>query len=362
MPSHRPARPALARLRQMARMDLQGPQLVEPVLQTLHQLVGFDAGGYVYPGSDGVLQAHMEAPELNARVPDYFDPRILRSERELFHRSLSRFDEAVHHEHGPQMLEQLLKVPYAELLRSDFYNVVLRPAGVATWASLVLRTQQGQGIGTLILYRGTGSPPFRREELDTLAPVEASLAHMLKPGALPTGDREVQGSGLIIVTAKGRVQWISPEAGTLMQQAFGWRWRSSADALPATVRTLLRKLEPGQPGERPPPPRTDLCNAQGWFSLSATPMTAATGKRQVVALQVTRHVARGARLLSALRALDLPQRQHELAWWLARGLSEAQIAERMCISANTVVYHRRQLYNRLGVQDRRELMRRLDRG
>jgi DNA-binding CsgD family transcriptional regulator len=75
-----------------------------------------------------------------------------------------------------------------------------------------------------------------------------------------------------------------------------------------------------------------------------------------VALHITRRMARGARLLSALQALGLPRRQQELAWWLARGLSESQIAERMGISANTVVYHRRQLYNRLGLQGRQELL------
>ena len=56
-------------------------------------------------------------------------------------------------------------------------------------------------------------------------------------------------------------------------------------------------------------------------------------------------------------ALELPQRQHELAWWLARGLPEPQIAQRMKISLNTAVYHRRQRYNRLGVMGKEELMR-----
>ena len=60
-----------------------------------------------------------------------------------------------------------------------------------------------------------------------------------------------------------------------------------------------------------------------------------------------------------LRALKLPQRQHEMAYWLARGLPEAQIAERMGISANTATYHRRQIYTRLGVHNRQELQARL---
>jgi DNA-binding CsgD family transcriptional regulator len=51
----------------------------------------------------------------------------------------------------------------------------------------------------------------------------------------------------------------------------------------------------------------------------------------------------------------LPQRQHELAYWLARGLPEDKIAAHMSISANTTRYHRRQIYDRLGVRNRQEL-------
>jgi len=343
----------------MAGLDLQGPQLIAPVLQALHALVPFDAGGYVHAGSDGVLQTHLEDPGIRAREVDYFDPRILRSEGQMFHCSLRDLGHTVHLGSGPLLLEQLLKVPQSRMLRSDFYNVVLRPSGVTDWATLVLRAG-GQRVGTLILYRYAGAPPFTREELDVLAPLQAHLARVLLPGDLDAHDSEVVATGLVIATDRGRLQWVSPEAETLMQQAFGWRWRGAAGALPAPLQELLRRLHaPALPGEALPLPQMELSNAQGWFSLRATRMAAATdpqGARQAVALHITRRMARGARLLSALQALGLPRRQQELAWWLARGLSESQIAERMGISANTVVYHRRQLYNRLGLQGRQELL------
>ena len=83
------------------------------------------------------------------------------------------------------------------------------------------------------------------------------------------------------------------------------------------------------------------------------------GKSQSVGIHITQRIPRAVQLLPALRALQLPQRQYELAYWLARGLPEAQIAERMGISANTATYHRRQIYMRLGVQNRLELQARL---
>ena len=343
----------------MAELDVQGPQFIEPVLKVLHALVAFDAGGYMHPAGDGVLQTYLEDPGIRAREADYFDQRILRSEGKVLRSSLRHLGHTVHLGAGPLLLAQLLKVPHAELLRSDFYNVVLRPSGVTDWATLVLR-RGGQRVGALVLYRQAGSPPFTRDELDVLAPLEPALARVLQPGGLDEGDGEVLDSGLLIATDKGRLQWLSPEAETLMRQAFGWRWRGATGTLPGPLQELLRRLHaPALPGEPLPLPQMDWGNAQGWFSLRATRMAAATGHRQdrqAVALHITRRVARGARLLSALQALGLPQRQHELAWWLARGLPESQIAARMGISANTVVYHRRQLYNRLGLQGRQELL------
>lgn len=84
-------------------------------------------------------------------------------------------------------------------------------------------------------------------------------------------------------------------------------------------------------------------------------MTAASGEGHSVSIHITQRAPRVARLLPALRMLGLPQRQHELAYWLVRGLPEDQIAARMGISANTTTYHRRQIYTRLGVQTRQEL-------
>ncbi|CAM4246360.1 hypothetical protein BOMU111920_17880 [Bordetella muralis] len=142
-----------------------------------------------------------------------------------------------------------------------------------------------------------------------------------------------------------------------MPLAFGWRWRRGAE-LPAAVKALLQRLTP-RPGVLPLPPYMDWCNAQGRFSLRAVRLAAALGHGEAVGVYITQHVARGVRLMSALNALRLPQRQYELAYWLARGLSESQIAQRMGISLNTVVYHRRQLYNRLGASHRIELLTKL---
>lgn len=358
------ARAAIARLHGMACLDATGPQLIEVVLQELHQLIDFDSGGYFHPDNHGELDAYMEAPQMRRAMPAYFDDRILRSERQVLRRSTRQFAEAARHEHGPQLLEQLVKVPMDELWRSDFYNVVLRPAGVMDCVRLILRTPQGRSIGALTLYRHEGSRRFLREDVQVLARLEACLAQVLQPGELDAGDCEVQDTALLVTTPMGQLLWASPEARQLMALAFGARWRQHT-GLPPNVQALLQRLACIRQGDiagggiAQDPPQFDLRHAAGWFSLSATPLAAAAGAAQAVGVHLTRRIPRPVHLLATLRTLDLPQRQHEMAYWLARGLPETRIAERMGISSNTAVYHRRQLYARLGVHSRPELLARL---
>lgn len=343
----------------MACLDAGGVQFIEPLLQELRRVVGFDFGCMLYPGSGGDLMNYAQEP-MQSVAAQYFDARILRSERQVLARSPRDFGEVVRHEHGPKLLRELMAVPMAELLRSDYYGAVMQPTGAKDYMSLVLRTPQGVGLGVIHLFRDAAAPWFTPHDVALLARLEPHLARILQDGEHDAEGSEVHAEGVLIATPQGRPLWLSPEAEALMPLAFGWRWRRGAE-LPPVLRELLRRLQ--APSDRMALPAMELHTAQGWFSLRATHMAAAPGGRQsgqVAALHITRRVARGVRLLSALQALDLPQRQHELAWWLARGLPESQIARRMGISINTAVYHRRQLYNRLGVMGREELMAKVD--
>jgi DNA-binding CsgD family transcriptional regulator len=299
----------------------------------------------------------MENPVLQAATPDYFDPAILRSEQEVVVRSSLLLDEVARWEHGVQMLPQLIKVPLPALRRSDFYNVILRPGGADDVLSLALRTREDRGIGILKLYRRAGDKPFTPQDAAALGRLESRLSLALQPGDTDADATEVCGQGLLVVTLQGQWQWIAPGTEALLAQAFGAHWRSGGE-LPAAVRLLLQRLFwPAADGpESAPLPQMSLRNVHGWFSLRATRLTGAAGQGEAAAIHVTRRMARGARLLDRLRALGLPQRQSELAYWLARGLPESRIAERMGVSANTVVYHRRQLYARMGVASRAELL------
>jgi DNA-binding CsgD family transcriptional regulator len=60
--------------------------------------------------------------------------------------------------------------------------------------------------------------------------------------------------------------------------------------------------------------------------------------------------------------LDLTAREHDVATLAARGLTKAEMAASLYISANTVDYHLRQIYAKLGVSSRRALRQVFDAG
>lgn len=359
---------AAARLRQLACLDTTGPQAIAPVLAALHPLIGFDAGCLIHPGAQGEMEVFMENPALQTAMPDYFDPRIQHSEARVMHRGARHFAEALRVEKGVQMLPQMSKVPVPELVRSEFFNVVLRPGDVGDGLKLPLRTGAGQGVGVLWLFRSVADPHFTAAEAAALGRLEPLLARALQPGEADTDDTEVCGQGLLVVSPAGQVQWVSPEAHTLLALAMGTRWRAGNSELPDAVRLLVQRLFWPATGGDGHLPELALRTAHGSFALRATRLAglagdaaASPGAPEAAAIHITHRRPRWAQLLERLHALGLPRRQAELAYWLARGLQEAQVAERMGVSINTVAYHRRHLYAALGVEDRQALLQRLQR-
>lgn len=356
---------ATARLRQLACLDVTGPQAIAPVLAQLHRLIGFDAGCLIHAGAQGEMEVFMENPALQAAMPDYFDPRIQHSEARVMRRGARHFAEALRVEKGAQMLPQMVKVTLPELVRSDFFNVVLRPGDVGDGLKLPLRTAAGHGVGVLWLFRRVADPLFTPAEAAALGRLETLLARALQPAGADTHDTdevEVCGQGLLVVSPAGQLQWVSPEAQALLAQAMGTRWRAGDSELPDALRLLVQRLFWPVPGAMAPLPELALCNAHGSFALRATRLASVAsgaGAPEAAAIHITHRRPRGARVLERLQALGLPRRQAELAYWLVRGLPEAQVAERMGVSINTVAYHRRQLYAALGVQGRGDLAQRL---
>lgn len=351
----RRARQAAARVRQLACLDVTGPQLAPLLLRELRDVLPFDTGGYFHPGAEGRLESFMEAPDVQAMVPLYLDARMQRDER----RVSRSYAQAALCEFGPQNRDRLTKVPWSEFIRSDFYNLLLRPIGLDDCVGLMPRPADGAApTGSLKFYRYARPVSFGDDELQGLAQLERFIALALTPsGGSAAQDMEAMGSEMLVATPAGRLLWMSARGEAWMAAAFGSHWRRGAQ-LPEALRLLLQRLAWVRLGHEVAPPCLEIRNAHGLFAIRACHLQAATaGEPDAVGFQIQHHASRALRLLEALRPFS--PRQAEVGYWIARGLSEAEIARRTHLSLHTVVYHRRQLHERLGTQNRKELLARL---
>lgn len=293
-------------------------------------------------------------------VPLYLDERMQASER----RVARSFAEAAGCEFGPQTHEQLVTVPEREFLNSDYYNLLLRRLSIYDCVSLIPRLPNGHPVGGLKFYRRGRGARFRRDELPGLAALEPFLARLLQPRQSipwePGARSEPDSRALLVMTPDGRLLWQSADADGLLVRAFGMHRRPKA-ALPERLATLLdrlRRVRDGVPDAKLPQLdwHDDTCGA---YSARATWMQTPSGEPDAVAVEVEYRMSRQLQLLKRLQALGLPDRQFEIAYWLAQHQAESQIAERVGISQNTLVYHRRRLYERLAVHSRQELLQHL---
>ena len=94
----------------------------------------------------------------------------------------------------------------------------------------------------------------------------------------------------------------------------------------------------------------------GWVTLHASLPAAATEGR--VAIVIERATAARAATVQ-LEAFGATAREREVATLLARGLTRAEIAERLVLSTHTVEDHTKSLYEKVGVASRQELVARI---
>lgn len=367
MSNFRAAARASARIRQLATLDISGPQLVPLVMNELHGLFSFNVGIYDHTTADG--DYHFFIDEQNADkvlTPMIAHPYFLQLENEVMR---SRRNSELY-EFGPTPMTESMRISRSEYLHHAFHNEALRPAGGDDGARLLPRLRNGQPLGRLILGRDSRkhhNQLVSRAELQPMSRVQHWIAHALEPRASATTlEYDSKESALLVIGGDMRLRHLSPNAERLLTLAFGERWRQKG-ALPEDLLRILRSIRQiNHPDHAGQPPVLDKNSPWGRFNfrayiLDATPENVgeqiSTGNHVIAyGITVTHEVPVALRLIEAIRRTQLTSRQTEICYWLARGESHRKIAERCGISINTAIYHSRQIYIQFNASNRNELV------
>ncbi len=240
--------------------------------------------------------------------------------------------------------------------RSARYRDLLAPSGIPheLRAAFVIR---GRVWGAVHIARRQGSGAFSQEDADALAHVTGAIAHGIRASLRFDAARRITGMdapGLIVLDSDNTVELITPPARELLDAIRSAALAGAAEALPGSVVALASFTRANHHAEAGANVVT-VPGAAGWVTLHASfPDSSANGRVAIVIERATGSQSATLRL----EAHGVSPREREVATLVARGLSNAEIAEALVLSPHTVQDHVKSLFEKLDVGSRQELVAR----
>src|SRR4051795_5894541 len=242
--------------------------------------------------------------------------------------------------------------------RSARYRDLLLPADIPheLRGAFVIR---GRVWGAVHIARRAGSGAFQQRDADALAALTGAIARGIRTSPRFDAARRITGDeapGMVVLGPHDKVELITPPArellGSLHPGESGYTDETIATPVLALASFVRNAPDGGQGGGNV----VTAPGSDGWVTLHASlPGPPDDGRVAVVLERAT-----GARSATVrLEAFGATVREREVATLLARGLSRAEIAETLVVSAHTVEDHVKNLYEKVGVASRQQLVARV---
>jgi len=242
--------------------------------------------------------------------------------------------------------------------RSARYRDLLLPADIPheLRGAFVIR---GRVWGAVHIARRASSGPFEQRDADALAAVTGAIARGIRASLRFDAARRVSGDdapGMVLLGPHDEVELITPPARELLASLHSQAIGHTDETIATPVLALASFVRAAPDGGHGGGNVVTVPGSDGWVTLHASlPGPAADGRVAVV-------LERAAGSKSAtvrLEAFGATAREREVATLLARGLSRAEIAEALVVSPHTVEDHVKNLYEKIGVASRQELVARV---
>ena len=329
------------------------------LLKSLHDLVDSDSNAFFWV-------------DQNDEITNFCAERILPTEVMRLY-----FREYYDHQEGgfrstlrqtamrDQCIDRATREP--GFYQSDYYNLVWREHLHAHHVMYAVIHENGRRLGQLSLYRTSKDKGFTQPDEELLTRVTHYLAHAVAAGPATTGTHgeyfDTKRVGMIILNARGETQHLSEEGKRLLFLASYPAisrlalLATDSDAVPAALKQITQHLQALFSGKDAPPPVWHIENCWGRFAFRAFWLDAECGTDPgLIGVTVQQQEVLPLKLLGQLADLPLSDQQKHVILMLADGASYGQIANQLNISANTANYHVKQIYDRLQVHNRNDLL------
>jgi DNA-binding CsgD family transcriptional regulator len=357
---------AEARFKQLCCLGLDGEAVMPALMKELRALIPFYCAHFHFLDLNGTLtRTYLENPETANITPLYLREFFGRADREM----AGTFPNYIRTQIGVCGLEDTLRVDMDTFHRSDQYNLIWRVLHYHTQLRLVVREGgNGRALGSANIFRSAGEAPFSVSERRRFAELEGFLAHALhhhSEAGAEVALSESGETGLIIADSTGRpVHFSSAGRRLLFLAQFP---RAVADSefqrlntLPSPVTRICRDLGrifSDNPAAVPPTYR--VRNVWGGFTFRAQWLKGDAPSSGQIGITVSRQEPVSVMLTRRIGEMPLSRRQAEVCFLMASGASNERIAEQLSISRHTAIAHGRWIYNKLNVENRAELVKKL---
>lgn len=343
---------AAAHIRQLCSLGLPAEAIMPALLRSIHVPAPCDFAAFFWVDDAGDMTHMYSEKMLSAEATGRYFERHYESAIHAFRERIL----AMARDREPSRET----VVDAKTRASDYYREILEPLGAYRILHAIVQ-DRGSPLGLMALYRPQEAAAFGAAERTIVETACRYLLPALRCEAGPAGTDQFRESGqaaLLVCARDGQVKQASGRGHALLAQASGCRINrhTMAGELKQSGLALLRRLLAGaaaDPAADAPFQNLQSTNEWGSFRLRAYPLGEDFG------VLIERHEHLFVRLVDAMRGLQLSAQQREVALQLARGETNAQIAQALGVSLNTASYHVKQLYGKLDAHDRAEAIARI---
>ena len=346
----------MARLRQTCCLGLPSTLIVPQILEDLHRIVECDRMHFAWCDRLGnIVNAYFEKPD--AQSLDWFQShhQQFQDEAGFSLREHLLFGEAVSNLQLPPGFES------TESFRYLYANLGIRPKTDA-----VIRDSYGP-LGLIHFLRREADPVVRPDEEALLAQAIPYVAHAVSHrGSSEQSFVETGESVMLVYGPDGRLRHQSGKAKELcfyaladLDESLPWDAHLGSAQIDQAHEFLFRRIRHALSHHEVDmrPPAWNIRNRWGEFQVRAYVLHADASNEISYGVTLEKKTPLEVLLLGRLKAMPLSNRQREVCYLLARGVETVEIEKMLNIATTTLKEHSRAIYRKLGVQNRKGLLR-----
>ncbi len=247
--------------------------------------------------------------------------------------------------------------------RSTRHRELNQPNGFDDELRVAFRSRSGCW-GVASLWRLRGRPHFTEDEVLTIARLSSTIGRAFRRSVLEervTSEVGPTGPGLLVFGPTGRLESLNEDAASWLTQLSEGPDRPTEHGvlIPTEVYSVVSQARAVAAGRSAAPARTRVRTLTGgWLTLHASCLRDGEGQFGDTAVVIEpAHASEIAPMI--VQAYELTEREQDVTWMIAQGLSTAEIAEALILSLHTVRGYVKAVFEKIGVASRGELVARL---